>query len=92
MRTSAVYLLESQFMEDKYKFFRYVMKRTSLILCALRLACVYFADGRDRGDVTLRMHIVLISLRRRRDRFPAPARNDMPYALAPPIPRFLDHL
>jgi hypothetical protein len=29
MRTSAVYLLESQFMEDKYKFFRCVMKLLS---------------------------------------------------------------
>ena len=67
------------------------MKCSSLILRALRLACVHFADGRGRDGQrrhTLGMHIVLFSLRRRRDRFPAPVRNDMPYALAPPIPRF----
>jgi len=37
MRTSAVYLLESQFMEDKYKFFRCVIHLISLILLAQRL-------------------------------------------------------
>ena len=44
MRTSAVYLLESQFMEDKYKFFRYVIK---LILLAQRFVYPHLSDGRD---------------------------------------------
>ena len=47
MRTSAVYLLDSQFMEDKYKFFRCVIGLTPLILPAQGLAYVHFADGRD---------------------------------------------
>ena len=96
MRTSAVYLLESQFMEDKYKFFRCVMKISILILLALRLACVYFADGREWWRRhTLRMHIIL-SLRKWRDRFPAPVRNNFIWihALCPSSanPAFLDHL
>lgn len=47
MRTSAVYLLDSQFMEDKYKFFRCAIKPTPLILLARGLVYVHFADGRD---------------------------------------------
>ena len=47
MRTSAVYLLDSQFMEDKYKFFRCATDLTPLILLARGLVYVHFADGRD---------------------------------------------
>jgi len=43
MRTSAVYLLESQFMEDKYKFFRCVIE---LILLAQRFVYPHLSDGR----------------------------------------------
>ena len=31
MRVSAVYLIESQFMEDKYKFFRYGLPHSVMI-------------------------------------------------------------
>jgi hypothetical protein len=48
MRTSAVYLLDSQFMEDKYKFFRCAIKLTPFILLARGLVYVHFDDGRDR--------------------------------------------
>ena len=53
MRTSAVYLLESQFMEDKYKFFRCVIGLLFGLL-AQRFAYVYFIRRRSRW----RRHIV----------------------------------
>jgi hypothetical protein len=93
MRTSAVYLLESQFMEDKYKFFRCVMKLTSLILLAQRLVYVHLINGRDcrRRHTLHSSDAYFFSSRRRRYFFPAPVQRDflvMPYALTPPIPRF----
>src|SRR5712672_1677693 len=47
MRTSAVYLLESQFMEDKYKFFRYVSDGFSHLACTAFGTCSSPLDGRN---------------------------------------------
>jgi hypothetical protein len=50
MRTSAVYLLESQFMEDKYKFFRFVIHLISLLHSVLYMSV--FVAGATDGNIT----------------------------------------
>lgn len=60
MRLSAVYLIESQFMEDKYKFFRCVPSRSLIthatrpLMQVQRCAFSNVSDGEPRNTVDQR--------------------------------------